>query len=394
MESTNAERRSRGKSLQDVLGYFFDYCKELDYIVDYSPNYHKGMPGYADKEQFKAPYIIEFHDKTNWLVFTTTSLRDRIKEQYWDAQNLKQLNNKITEAYLVYPDVLSDSEKKKFKSANERIKNKAIYSTLDGLLSQDSFFNRIEEKAISNLSEWQKKVKQGKSFEHRVAATLKNPINLEKWKTDNKIIEGLHYHMFEMIMATFGIEKNSVQSIKSTSDLATIGSLPGGGEAKTDVLSEITFTDGTAKYYTISCKRSSKKAVTVHQGTANGIADALDANNSELRRVLIEFQRAGSRDKMNENDALILEEQIQAYIMPLCDLALGGYGGKGDPQKQWANYLIIYDNNTESSKSHTTKAYCELLANDSKRAFNTPFSWSYQGDRGKSIQLTCPINLE
>ena len=392
-EASNSDKNKRGNSFQRVLSYLLNLCKEFDYIVDFSENYSKGMPNYSDQGQFKAPYIIEFSDNTDWLVFTTTSLRDRIKQQYWDALNLKQLDKKITEAYLVYPDILSEKEKHNFIIKNEKIQSLIEYSSLEGLLSQDSFFNRIEEYALRNLTDNQRRDKKGKNFERRVAATLDNPVNFEKWKNNDKGIEGLHYQMFITILSAFNVDRNDVKLIKSTADKDTIGYLPSGGDVKTDVLTEITFNDGTVKYYTISCKRSSKSSVSVHQYSANEFADVLDSGNTELRRVLLEFQRAGSRSGMKEADALILEREIQPYILPLCEWALGGFGGKGDPEKHWANYILIYDNNTESARIHSTKEYCRLLANDCTRAFHTPFSWSYQGNRGTNIQLTCPINL-
>ena len=87
---SNADKTKRGNSLKRVLVYMMKLCEELGYISSFEENYKKGRPGYTDQNQFKAPYKITFSDNTEWLVFSTTSLRDRIKEQYWDTFNLKE----------------------------------------------------------------------------------------------------------------------------------------------------------------------------------------------------------------------------------------------------------------------------------------------------------------
>ena len=149
MSSSNSDRNKRGNSLQRVLAYLFELCKSLDYIQDFKDNYSIGKPGFSDSNQFKAPYVITFDDGTEWIVFTTTSLRDRIKGQYWDALNIKQLDNNVKYAYLVYPDSLNTDDKHAFVAKDNKIHTNGEYATIDALLSQDSFFNRIEQYAKS-----------------------------------------------------------------------------------------------------------------------------------------------------------------------------------------------------------------------------------------------------
>ena len=393
MPASNADKRKRGKSLQRVLKYMVELCKELNYIEDYETDYKKGMPGYSDNNQFKAPYIIRFNDGTEWIIFTTTSLRDRIKENYWDALNLKQLNNNITESYLVYPDSLPSEDKQPFVSKNNKIQNNGEFSPLNAIISQDSFFNRIEAYALRALTPSQQRDRIGNNFEHRIASILSNPCNFEKWKNDDSVLEGLHYHIFTSIVSTFGLDNTLVKSITSTCDKSVIGYLPNGGPVKTDVLTTVTYEDDSIEYFTISCKRSSNSSVSVHQRPADIYADVLDPTNVELRRVLNEFQRFGNKRDMNPVDADILKNELQPLILPLCKWAIGGIGGEGNPSTQWANYIIIYDNNDESIHIHTVNDFCQHLSQDCTRAFDTPFSWSYQGTRGENIQLSCPLYM-
>ena len=393
MPASNSDRTKRGNSFKRVLAYMMKLCKDLGYISNYEKDYKIGMPGYTDQNQFKAPYRIEFSDYTEWIVFTTTSLRERIKEQYWDSFNLKQLNQQITRAYLVYPDSLDDSDRRLFEYKNTKIQNNGEFSSLDALVSQDGLFNRIEAYAIRTLTPNQQRDVKGNNFEKRVAATLKNPCNLDKWKTQDSMLEGLHYNLFTEIVDTFGLVPDHITSIDSTSDKTIIGLLPSGGPAKTDVLTTVTYDDGHVEYYTISCKRSSSTSVSVHQYSADSFANVLDANNTELRRVLNAFQTCGNKRDMLESDIQILETEIQPHILALCQWAIAGIGGEGNPDTQWANYILVYDNNSESFTVHPSLSYCNRLANDCIRTFNTPFSWTYQGTRGTNIQLKCPLDL-
>ena len=391
MSSSNTDRSKRGNSLQRVLSYLLELCKDLGYIVDYEKNYKAGQPGYADQAQFKAPYKIKFSDESEWIVFTTTSLRDRIKEQYWDTHNLKQINSRITEAYLVYPDSIDVSERRPFEAKNKKIQSGNEFSPLNALVSQDNFFNRIETYALGRLNPNQQRDKKGRNFEKRVSAILSNPCNLEKWKNADPMLEGLHYSMFEIIVNAFGLEPKHVIRIDSTSDIGVIRPLPSGGQPKTDVLTTVSYDDGSFEHYTISCKRSSSSSVSVHQYPADSYADVLDRNNVELRRVLNCFQACGNKKNMSVSDVHLLETEIQPYINALCEWAIAGIGGEGDPETQWAKYILIYDNIDETFSLHSTNEYCKLLANDCTRTFNTPFSWTYQGERGTNIQLKCPI---
>lgn len=390
---SNSDKNKRGNSLKRVLIYMMRLCEELGYIDSFEEDYKRGLPGYTDQNQFKAPYKITFSDHTEWLIFSTTSLRDRIKEQYWDTLHLKAINPNISEAYLVYPDGLEPTDKQSFVSKNNKIQNNGEFSPLTALMSQESFFNRIEAYALRTLTPAQQRDRKGNNFEKRIASILSNPCNFEKWKTDDSILEGLHYSTFEEIITKLGLDRTEVANITATSDKAIIGYLPSGGPVKTDVLVTVTNEDATEHHYTISCKRTNQSSVSVHQYSADTFADVLSPTDTEFRRVLNCFQTCGNKRDMVPADALLLENKLQPLILDLCRWALGGIGGEGNPDTQWANYILAYDNNTESIAIHTTDEYCSILADDCTRAFNTPFSWSYQGTRGTNIQLSCPIFL-
>lgn len=388
MPNSNIEKNIRGNSLKAVLEYMLALCKQLGYISDYKKDYKLGMPGYSDKNQFKASYLLQFDDGSNWIVYTTTSLRDRVKEQYWDALNLKGLNPKITKAFLVYPDGISTKEKHTFEAKNNKILSHGEYSPLDELLSQDAFFNRIEKYASRLLSSGQYLDRKGKNFEKRVTSIINNPSNIKKWAENNSLIEGLHYEMFYTILHTLKINPVEIDDLQATCDIKP---LPSGGPPKTDILITTYHQSQVVHQYAISCKNSTSKAVSVHQYSADQFADVLDHNNEELRELLKLFQTCGNRKDMGEENALRLESLLAPHLKELCKWALAGIGGEGDPATQWVDYILTYNSNNETISIHSIEDYCTLLLSDTPRSFGTPFSWTYQGNRGTNIQLKVPI---
>lgn len=398
MSELNQDRTRRGNAAKKSLKYILDLSKDLNYITEIAINYREGKPGYADRNQFKAPYLIVFEDGTEWILFTTTSIRERIKEQYWDALNLKMINTAITKAYLVYPDSISDAEKRTAVAKNRKIQEGGEYSTLEGIVSQDRVFKLIEEYALRDKTPSQIRDIEGKNFEKRIAAILNNPWNLEKWKNNDATLEGMHFDVFLSIINCFGVDPANVAEISATANKDVIGTLPSGGSPKTDVLASITDVFGDETQYTISCKRTSAVAVSVHQYSADTFADVLDRDNVQLRTMLNVFQEHGaikSRDGtryMTEQQEAELTNELTPLVYKLCEWAIGGKYGDGDPKTQWANYIVTYDNNTSSTSVHTVADYCDLLmASDLRGSFGTPFGWTYQGTRGSNIQLKSKI---
>ena len=316
---------------------------------------------------------------------------DRIKGQQWDAKNLKEIEDSIKKVYLVYPDAVPGESE--FVRQNMKYANNDEYSAIDAVISQNQVANFIEVYAIKDKTDGQIKDIQGNSFESRVAAILSYPENLRKWKTNAATLEGVHFGMFKNIVDCFELDSDDICEIKATSDKRIIGKLPSGGNPKTDVLVEITNKEGYKAYYTISCKRSSDKSVSVHQYTADTFANVLDPENQELRVLLNEFQSAGSLSAFGEENCNLLTERIKPYLKKLSLWVLGGVGGGGNPITQCADFILTYDNNDDTATIHRLSSYYEMLVDKGvSGSFGTLFSWTYPSKRrGESIQLKCKI---
>lgn len=393
MTFTNADKQQHGQSAQDSLETILKRCVDIGYLKCIHGNYRIGKDGYSNATQFYTPFLIEFQDDTKWALFTTTSMRtDRIKGQQWDALNLKKIDASITAVYLVYPDGISTTGEAEFNRQNSKYVNHEEYSAIDAIVSQDKICNMIEEYATKDLSTGQIKDIQGNNFESRIAAILSYAPNLNKWKTNATTIEGMHYDIFENIVNCFELDSTHTLSISATSDKKAIGKLPSGGNPKTDVLVTVKKDDGTAENFTISCKRSSDKTVSVHQYTADTFADVLDRQNQRLRHLLNLFQEKGSLSSFGEDNCEALTEELHPYKDKLSLWVLGGQGGDGNPNTQCADYILTYDNNDNSATIHRIQDYCKQLSSVSNGNFETPFSWTYPSKRrGESIQLKCKI---
>lgn len=393
MAFTNADKQNHGQSAHDSLENILNRCVDIGYLKSLCSNYRIGKEGYSNTKQFYAPFLIEFQDGTKWALFTTTSMRtDRIKGQQWDALNLKEIDSNITAVYLIYPDGILESEKTEFIRQNNKYLNNEEYSVIDAIVSQDKIYNIIEEYSIKDLTFGQIKNIQGNDFESRIATILSYPQNLSKWKYDTITIEGMHYDIFKNIVDCFELDSSHVHSILATADKKAIGKLPSGGNPKTDVLVTVEKEDGSIENFTISCKRSSDKSVSVHQYTADTFADVLDSQNEQLRSLLKQFQECGSLSALGEDNCNALTKELEPYIAKLSLWVLGGQGGDGDPDTQCADYIVVYDNNDYSATVHRIQDYCEQLISSIKGNLGTPFSWTYPSKRrGESIQLKCKI---
>lgn len=392
MAFSNADKQQHGQSAQTSLESILNHSKDAGYLLSVTKTFRVGMPGYGNDSQFYTPFLIEFQDGTHWALFTTTSMRtDRIKGQQWDATNLKSIVNTLDKVYLIFPDACS--EESEFIRQNEKYTSNYEYSAIDGVISQNQISNLIEEYALRNKSVGQIKDIQGNSFEHRIATILSYAENLQKWKTNAPTLEGIHYGMFKTVVDCFELDPETTSTISATSDKSKIGKLPSGGNPKTDVLVEVTNTDGYVAYFTISCKRSSDKVVSVHQYTADAFADVLNQDDASLRSLLCGFQAAGSMSAFGEENCQLLQERLKPYIKRLALWVLGGVGGGGNPVTQCADFILTYDNSDDTARIHRLEEYYKLLvSNGTNDSFGTPFSWTYPSKRrGESIQLKCKI---
>lgn len=382
MESTNREKSLRGNNAHNALESLFENCKKHTYIREFIKDYRVGREDYS-KSQFYAPFLLIFENNEKWAIFSTTSMRsDRIKGPQWDSYNLKQIDTSITKCFLVYPDSV---KKDAFIKQGHKYTNKVEFSAIDNILSQNELDSLIEENALKGRTSGQIKALQGVAFENKIANILSNKENLKKWKTDTDLFVGLHYNIFEYIVTFFKLDAKLVEKIQATSK---IEKLPSGGQPKTDILVTVHYNDSSSNF-TISCKRSSSKVVSVHQYSANSFSDVLNPKDKELMTLLKIFQSYGNLTDFGEKNKTDLTTYIKPYRKELAYWVFGGIGGEGNPEKQWANYLLTLNNESNEISLYSIKDYYNKLIDIGITGhFGTVFSWTFaSGQKGKSIQL-------
>lgn len=375
------------------------------YLTDILVNFRIGEPGFGNDEQYYAPFLVQFNDRTRWILFTTTSLRtDRIKGQQWDADRLKQLDTTISKAFLIYPDDIDDKTREGFIKQKEKYDTKQEFSRIDDILPVDLLIETIkvyDDEFQKTSNGWEASSQDeaergriwdfnGRVFERDIAQILSNNDFLLAWKNNSENTD-FAYDVFKKILQCLKIDVLRVSTISATSERSEIGLLPSGGSPKTDVFAVVTYLDGKQEEYTFSCKRSTKKVVSAHQYSADAFADVLDSNNERLRFLLNLFQYHGNQINLSEEERKELTAQLSDKLTTLCKWVVGGHGGAGS-SRQLANYIVTFQVSTQTFSVHTVDQYVELLLKNFKQAFGTPFYWTYaSGTRGKSIQLKMPV---
>jgi len=388
---TNADKTIHGKNAKDTLEEILLECKKYSYIKEIVKDYRCGYAEYDDK-QFYCNFVIIFQDDTKWIVNITTSFRsDRLKGNQWDSYNIKEIDQSINYSVLVYPDDLSDDDKEDFITYKFRIINHVHFSAIDDIVGQGELFELIENYANKNLSVGQKKDRQGNNFESYISNILSSHTNLKKWKENDPKNVGMNFDIFEKIITRFELDKSKVVGIKATSDKKEIGNLSTSGSPKTDIIVTVFFENEETKNFTISCKKTNAKSVSVHQYTADAFADVLDSENKELRTLLQKFQEVGNLRDFGEENAFALKSALKPYLEKLVKWVVGGYGGKVQNQLQIADYILI--NDEKEIFIHTLEEYTKMLLKpENESHFGTPFQWTFaSGRKGKDIQLKCKI---
>ena len=388
---SNSDKQEHGKNAKSALESILLECKNYAYIKEIIKDYRCGYAEY-DNAQFYCNFVIVFQDDTKWIVNITTSFRsDRLKGNQWDTYNIKEIDPSISKSVLVYPDDLSQDDKDDFLLYKFKIINKKHFSAIDDIVGQQELFELIENYANKNLSVGVKKDLQGNNFESYISTVLSNEKNLEKWKTLNPKLVGIHYDFFEKILFCFNLDKTTVSKINATSDKKVIGNLKTSGSPKTDIIVTVILENGTEKHFTISCKKTNAKSVSVHQYTSDAFADVLDSENEKLRTLLQKFQENGNLRDFGDENSIALRNELKPHLEKLVRWVIGGYGGKVQNQLQIADYILISDET--GIYIHTLEEYTKMLLKpENVSHFGTPFQWTFaSGRKGKDIQLKCKI---
>lgn len=399
----NSEKYQHGKSFQESIEHFVLSLNTDKKLCSLEIGKRLGYEEF-DSEQFYIPYEIAFQDDTAWAVYSTTSMRDRFKCQLWDAYNVKQIDSRIECAWLVYPDSVSEKEKKNFQGKAKAIDDGMYYSSVDSIASETEFQLALEEKAMSSagLSGGVRGDRRGRGFEKLVENVMNHNGNLSLLKKGAASFEaGYAFVLFEKIVGASGVDVDRISCISATSDIPP---LPSGGPGKTDVIVSYRMSDGEVVEQKISCKRTLKDKVSVSQYSAAEILRVLAiADDDDVAKAIMMYQECGSGKALKEKYGtsgygFVLDAIEQGLtredLYTLTKWVVSGYG-VDNPDINCADYILIRRGaGSECTDSiYDIEEYVGILLDGEPLQMGTPFDWTFaSGQRGKSIQFKMRIS--
>lgn len=400
---SNSEKNQHGRSFQESIECFIVSLNSSKQLCDLEVNKRLGYEEY-DLTQFYIPYEITFLDDTVWAVYSTTSMRDRFKGQLWDAYNAKQIDERIEYAFLVYPDSISEKERKAFESKALSIDSGSYYSYIDFIVSESDFQLLLEEKAMSSagLSSGVQGDRRGRNFERLVVNAMEHEGNLLRIKHGSSSNEsGYSFTLFKKIAEALEIDFSEVISINATNK---IPSLPSGGPGKTDVVVCYHMSNGEEIEQKISCKRTLKDKVSVNQYSANEILRVLGIDGeSDVGRAIKMYEECGSgsalKDRYGTSGFEFVRNAIETELSrddlyKLTKWVVSGYGAES-PDINCADWILIRRGRDSEcvDQLYGIEEYVNMLLNEEPLQMGTPFDWTFaSGQRGKSIQFKMRTN--
>lgn len=298
MNIDNKLKNKSGKQAKILITEMLDNIKdELNINIKIKNGFSIGYPN--QEKQFKMDFLIEFLDFDNeqWLLKSTNSIRDRIYGTEFFAQNIRLINKKITKIYVVVPDSISEREMKNKANYSAKINSQTYTSFLTDVLTVNELRQKIIEKATQNIEQGLRSNILGNDAETSIVSLLMDEKNKDLWNDYDGLkqtVKSSTYHIYKMILEKLGLSEgcNKIVKIVATDKIPL---LTNRGKPKTDVNVKIK-TDTGEIFSNISVKNSSKKTVTIHEGSVSDIIEALKLPATDpLAQALKDFEEVGSK---------------------------------------------------------------------------------------------------
>lgn len=393
MNIDNKLKNKSGKQAKILITEMLDNIKdELNINIKIKNGFSIGYPN--QEKQFKMDFLIEFLDFDNeqWLLKSTNSIRDRIYGTEFFAQNIRLINKKITKIYVVVPDSISEREMRNKANYSAKINSQTYTSFLTDVLTVNELRQKIIEKATQNIEQGLRSNILGNDAETSIVSLLMDEKNKDLWNDYDGLkqtVKSSTYHIYKMVLEKLGLLEgcNKIVKIVATDKIPL---LTNRGKPKTDVNVKIE-TDTGEIFCNISVKNSSKKTVTIHEGSVSDIIEALKLPATDpLAQALRDFEEVGSKKNLSlkyPHSDKILDERLKRYNKELIGLFIFGLNSPLVNNNIQIADLIIFTNNLAVWNQ---KDYIQYYndAYSSKGQFGTPFKWTYPSKkRGQKIQI-------
>jgi len=393
MNSDNKIKNKSGKQAKLLVSEMLNDLKgELDINIEIENNYSIGYPN--QEKQFKMDFLVRFLDFDNeqWLIKSTNSIRERIYGTEFFAQNIRLINENVTNIYVIVPDSIPDAEMKNKNNYSLKTNSYKYTSFLSGVLTVNELRQKIIEKATQNIAQGLRSNILGNNAETSIVNLLNDSKNSELWnnyENTKQTIKSSTYTMYKLIFENLNLKEGSDKILKviATNNIPLLSNR---GKPKTDVF-VIIKTDTQNLTMNISIKNTSKKTVTVHEGSVSDLICALKLSKQDLLvQSLIDFEKVGSKKNLIAQYCCsdkILEKELKLYNRELVEFFIFGLNSPLVNNKiQIADTIIFTNKFAVWNRNKYVDYYVNKYKN--KGQFGTPFKWTYPSKkRGQKIQI-------
>lgn len=407
---SNGEKNKAGRELKDQLIHSFNELIEQKIILNFENEKNFNHRGFLYEHQYLINFVVETLDNKYILIRSSTSFRsDRFKQPAYDIYgvlNNSEISSDVVASIMLFPD--SEIENTNFISFRQKVKDGIIYSPASHILTISEFYKFLEnhkatveaekeeiESSIEStlIRDGSYYGKAGNALEKEVVKILNNVVYLKEYK--NNICEEIIFVRVLDQLCTNKFEKENIISIHSTN---TVEKLASGGNAKTDVIINISTNDGGCFTETLSIKKSNEAVVSCHDYKYEDFIRVLDIKDCKLEKYFKLFQENPTYSSFEDNlpDGFSIqnfEEELQPYTQKFAQWVLTGQHDDQNltsPTKQISKNLLILTSDQVFCSDFAS--YINKIFETSQMKYGVPFRWTYPSkQRGKRIQLKMPI---
>lgn len=393
MNKDNQMKNKSGKQAKILVSEMLNDIKnELGINIETEEGYSIGYPN--QESQFKMDFLVQFTDFDNekWLIKSTNSIRERIYSAEFFAQNIRLIDKKVKNIYVVVPDSISSAEMKNKSNYSAKINRTTYTSFLTDVLTVNELRQKIVEKAAQNIAQGLRANLLGNDAEISIVNLLNDLKNKALWNDYQNVqqtIKSSTYNIYKKMLKKLNLQEGFDKILEITAT-NVIPLLSNRGKPKTDVSVRIK-TDRKELVRNISIKNTREKTVTIHEGSVSDLISALKLwENAPLSQALMDFQKVGSKKNLiaeNPVSDKILEKNLKLHNIALIEFFIFGINSPLVNNKIQIADLILFTNkfaiwNRDEYIKHYIQEYSE------KGQFGTPFKWTYPSKkRGQKIQI-------
>ena len=187
----------------------------------------------------------------------------------------------------------------------------------------------FEKYDIANLTHGVKEDKLGDLMEEYCETLLNTETLLQKFKCGTLDLENTDEYLYEQIMRKFGYEPDEIIRVEATTDIEHRYT---GGNAKTDVLATIVFSDEDV-LFPISVKQTTAPKVAMAEFDDQTIFTEVGIEDPEIRRLITKHQKDASAKNFTKEEKQTLLELLKPYARSFVRWVLTGTPNETDDIK-------------------------------------------------------------